>query len=48
MDLKGVQNTVTSLPITFTTTDLGCAYTITSNLNGNSFITLTYDSYNKP
>ena len=48
MDLLGAQNSLTSQAITFTTTDSGCAYTITPNFNGYSFITLTYDSNNNP
>ena len=48
MYLNGTKNSLTSQPITFTTTDSGCTYTITPNFNGYSFITLTYDSNNKP
>ncbi len=48
MDLLGAENSPTSQTITFTTTDSSCAYTITPNFNGYSFITLTYDSNNKP
>ena len=48
MDLKGTKNSLTSQPITFTTTDSSCTYNITSNFTGSSFITLTYDNDNKP
>ena len=48
MDLLGAENPPAFQTITFTTTDSGCAYTITPNFNGLSFITLTYDSNNKP